>query len=131
MRNRTFWLKLTLEIKVLRHFGKKSMNWKNLETPETLDLIKTLSHEKEVLIFKHSTRCFISKKVKDEFERKVVNSEKDAEFFYLDLLKYRNISNEIASTFDVTHQSPQVIVVKEGRAVANASHFDIVTDIDF
>ena len=105
------------------------MNWRNLETPETLEDIKTLSNEKEVVIFKHSTRCFISKMVKSKFERKISNSETEAEFFYLDLIRYRNISNEIASTFEVTHQSPQVIVVKDGRAVANASHYDIITDI--
>ena len=105
------------------------MNWRNLETPETLEDIKTLSNEKEVVIFKHSTRCFISKMVKSKFERKVSNSETEAEFFYLDLIKYRNISNEIASTFAVAHQSPQVIVVKDRRAVANASHYDIITDI--
>lgn len=105
------------------------MDWRTIETPEILEDIKTLSYEKKVVIFKHSTRCFISKMVKDKFERKVANSETDAEFFYLDLIRYRNISNEIAATFQVTHQSPQVIVVKDGRAVANASHYDIVTDI--
>lgn len=106
------------------------MNWIPFETVDKLEEIKTRSFEKTVLIFKHSTRCGISKMVKSKFENKISNSNAEYEFYLLDLLKYREISNEIASTFQVTHQSPQVIVIKEGREMANASHYDIITDIE-
>ena len=105
------------------------MHWISIETLGQLEEIKTRSFEKTLVIFKHSTRCFISKMVKEKFERKVSNSNSDVEFYLLDLLKYREVSNEIALTFEVTHQSPQAIVVKEGRVLAHASHYDIMTDI--
>lgn len=106
------------------------MNWKAIETPETIDDIKALSSEKEVVIFKHSTRCFISKMVKSKFEKKVEKANNETiDFYYLDLIKYRTISNEIANTFKVQHQSPQVLVLKNGEVVSHASHYDIVTDI--
>lgn len=106
------------------------MNWIPLETLEKLEEIKTRSFEKTVLIFKHSTRCAISKMVKSKFENKVSKSNSEYEFYLLDLLKYREISNEIASIFQVIHQSPQAIIIKEGKAIADASHYDIITDIE-
>ena len=106
------------------------MNWKLIETQDTLEEIKTKSFENSVVIFKHSTRCVISKMVKSKFENKVANSNSEYEYYLLDLLKHRGISNEIASVFGVIHQSPQVIVIKEGKAIANASHYDIMTDIE-
>lgn len=107
------------------------MNWIHLERIEALEDIKALSNEKEVIIFKHSTRCFISKMVKTKFEKKAILAENDGVvYYYLDLIKYRAISNEIATAFNVAHQSPQVIVFKDGKAIKNASHYDIVTDIE-
>lgn len=106
------------------------MNWNPIETQDKLEEIKAKSFENSVLIFKHSTRCAISKMIKNKFETKISNSDSDFEFYLLDLLTYREISNEIASAFGLIHQSPQVIVIKEGIAVANASHYDIITDID-
>lgn len=107
------------------------MNWIPLESLEGIEEIKKRSTTKEVVIFKHSTRCFISKMVKSKFERKVSNSNSDAEFYHLDLIKFRAISNEIASTFNIVHQSPQVLVIKNEEAVTSASHYDIITDINF
>jgi bacillithiol system protein YtxJ len=97
------------------------MNWNYLENIAELDAIEKESFEKPVFIFKHSTRCGISRMVLKQFEREFGLGETIAPYF-LDLLEHRNISNEIASRFGVVHQSPQVIVIKEGKAVYNTSH---------
>jgi bacillithiol system protein YtxJ len=83
-----------------------------------------LSNEKPVAIFKHSTRCSVSRMALKQFENEFNSSDKVTPYF-LDLIEYRAISNEIASRFGVTHQSPQLILVKEGKAIYNVSHSDI------
>lgn len=99
--------------------------WQNLTTEEDLSKAIAESFEKKVVIFKHSTRCFISKTVLKNFEKEVANSDKDVEYYFLDLIAYRAISNKIAEDFGVTHQSPQMIVLENGKAVKDASHQSI------
>ncbi len=100
------------------------VNWLPLETMEQLEAMITDSFEKPVLVFKHSTRCSISRMVLRQFENGFPLDVNITPYF-LDLLEHRNLSNEIASRLDVQHQSPQVIVIKEGVAVYNASHESI------
>ena len=90
------------------------------------------SAEKPVLLFKHSTRCAISRMVLKQFERDY-NLEDTVIPYFLDLLQHRDISNEIANRFEVQHQSPQVILIKEGKAVYNTSHesIDVIILKDF
>ncbi|MBU4537697.1 MAG: bacillithiol system redox-active protein YtxJ [Weeksellaceae bacterium] len=96
--------------------------WNYIESEEDLNKAIEESSEKRVAIFKHSTRCFISKTVLKNFEREVENSDKNVSYYFLDLLAYRNLSNKIADDFGVQHQSPQLIVLENGIAVNNASH---------
>jgi len=102
------------------------MNWNKLSDLAQLDeLIKT-SSEKPVLIFKHSTRCSISSTALDRLERSWKTEEVEGlEPYYLDLIQFRNISGAIESKFDVEHQSPQALVIKNGSCVYHASHYDI------
>ena len=100
------------------------VNWIALESMSQLDEIVTLSNEKKVLIFKHSTRCSVSRMVLKEFENTFTLEETLTPYF-LDLLEHRDISNEIASRFEVQHQSPQILVIKGGKAVYSASHESI------
>jgi bacillithiol system protein YtxJ len=100
------------------------VNWVSLETLSQLDEIVTLSNKKSILIFKHSTRCSVSRMVLKEFENAFAFEEKITPYF-LDLLEHRDISNTIASRFEVQHQSPQILVIKDGKAVYNASHENI------
>ena len=100
------------------------INWNNLEHLDQLDKIINESHEKSVVIFKHSTRCSISRMALKQFEREY-NLENRVDAYFLDLLNHRDISNEIANRFGVYHQSPQMIVVKDGKSVLDASHSDI------
>lgn len=99
--------------------------WKEIGSEEELNAAIAESTEKKVAIFKHSTRCFISKTVLKNFEKEVQNSDKDVSYYFLDLIAHRDISNKIADDFGVTHQSPQLIVLENGKAVADASHQSI------
>ncbi|NRT15824.1 bacillithiol system protein YtxJ [Flavobacterium sp. 28A] len=100
------------------------MDWEPLNHITQLDEIVTLSKEKPVAIFKHSTRCSISRMALKQFENEFDFPEKVTPYF-LDLIAFRDISNDIASRFGVQHQSPQLILIKNGKAVYNTSHSDI------
>lgn len=103
------------------------MEWFPLNEMNQLNEIVIESDENPVVIFKHSTRCIISRTVLKNFE-KAFDLEDKVKPYFLDLLEFRPISNEIASLFNVTHQSPQLIVVKNGKAIYNASHDSIDVD---
>lgn len=115
-------------------FGKKEDQdhskslWKKIESQKDLDAAIEKSSQQKVLIFKHSTKCFISKTVLRSFEKQMQESDKNFGYYFLDLLAYRSISNEIESRFDVVHQSPQLIVLENGKAIYNASHQNIDLD---
>jgi bacillithiol system protein YtxJ len=100
------------------------VEWRTLTDLGQLNEIVEVSAEKPVIILKHSTRCSISRMVLRQFENEFALEDKVVPYF-LDLLENREISNEIASRFGVQHQSPQIIVVKDGKAVCNASHESI------
>jgi bacillithiol system protein YtxJ len=112
-------------------FGKSEqqsnskLQWNYLVSIEDLNAAEQVSHEKTVLLFKHSTCCSISRFVVKQFENTFDISEDTMEIYFLDLIEYRSISNEIASCFGVVHQSPQMIVLKNGKAVYDASHESI------
>ncbi|QIL38857.1 bacillithiol system redox-active protein YtxJ [Pedobacter sp. HDW13] len=99
------------------------MNWVNLTSVEQLEEIKNASGYS--LIFKHSTRCSISLMAKKNFEFDWDVIPSDTKLFFLDLISYRDISNHVAEVFQVTHQSPQILLIKDGECVLEASHSDI------
>ncbi|SFF03450.1 bacillithiol system redox-active protein YtxJ [Flavobacterium xueshanense] len=98
--------------------------WNELTDLAQLNEIITISNEKPVAIFKHSTRCSVSRMALKQFENEFNSSDKVTPYF-LDLIAHRDISNEIATRFGVYHQSPQLILIKEGKAIYNVSHSDI------
>jgi bacillithiol system protein YtxJ len=100
------------------------MSWNNLTDLKQLDEIITLSNDKPVAIFKHSTRCSVSRMALKQFENEFDLSNKVTAYF-LDLITYRDISNEIMNRFGVQHQSPQLILIKDGKAIYSATHSDI------
>ncbi len=83
------------------------------------------SNKKPVLIFKHSTRCGISRMALKNFERSFDIENEQLAIYLLDLIQFRTISNEIASKFKVQHQSPQAIVVYQEKVVYYDSHYGI------
>lgn len=100
------------------------VNWKLLETT-TLDEIAKESFEKPVVIFKHSTRCSISRMALKQFEREYELEEDQLALYFLDLLAHRPLSGEVAERFGVQHESPQLIVIKDGKTVYHTSHSGI------
>ena len=104
--------------------SESKMNWIQLTDLGQLNEISMLSNEKPVIIFKHSTRCSISRMALKQFENEF-DSKDEVEAYFLDLLEHRDISNEIATRFNVYHQSPQLLLIKEGKSVYDVSHSDI------
>lgn len=104
---------------------KSIIKWNALTESKQLDEIIANSNTKYQAIFKHSTRCGVSSGVLRQFERQEDTGEID--FYYLDLLSFRNISDEIAAKFGVMHQSPQLLVFKNGALAAHESHYDIMS----
>ena len=104
--------------------NENKINWIELTNLGQLDEIRTLSNEKPVAIFKHSTRCSVSRMALKQFENEFDSSAKISPYF-LDLIAYRDVSNAIANQFGVTHQSPQLLLIKEGKSVYDVSHSDI------
>jgi bacillithiol system protein YtxJ len=102
------------------------MNWIDLNDEQQLHTIKELSNVKPQLIFKHSTRCSISSMAKSRLERTAQPDGVD--FYFLDLLKHRNISNKIAEDFLVHHESPQILLIKDGACVYDESQSGITMD---
>ena len=105
------------------------MRWLPLTNADQLqDIINTSKQPGNnwaVVIFKHSTRCSISSMALNRFESKWVDNDM-IPVYYLDLLMYRDISNEIALLFNIEHESPQVLVIKNGKCIYSASHNGIM-----
>jgi bacillithiol system protein YtxJ len=102
------------------------MKWERLERVDQLKSIKERSVDHPVLIFKHSTRCAISRTVLHRLERNWNSAEMhEVSPFFLDLITYREVSNLVASEFQVHHESPQVLVIRNGLVVYDASHVGI------
>jgi len=101
------------------------LKWIALTSLEQLENIKEESKTESILIFKHSTRCGISKMVIKQFEALFSKEHQNLKVYYLDLLNYRNVSDEVGSTFQVMHQSPQLLVIKNEVSVDDVSHNDI------
>ncbi len=104
---------------------KGGLTWKILQTEEELTALTAASSEKPVVIFKHSTSCSISAMAKNRMERSWQVPTEKADVYYLDLIAHRNVSNKIAEDFGVIHASPQVLVIKNGEAVYDNSHYGI------
>lgn len=102
------------------------MNWINLEDEKQLDELINKSHVSPQVIFKHSTRCSVSSMAKNRLDKN--NAPDGSNFYYLDLIKHRNLSNKISDYFEVRHQSPQVLVIINGKCVYNESHSGITFD---
>lgn len=102
------------------------MSWNDLNEESQLAGIKTLSERQPVVIFKHSTRCSISTMAKGRLERSI--APEGISFYHLDLIRHRAISNKVAEVFGVHHESPQVLLIRNGACVYDESHNGISMD---
>ena len=122
-------------MKLLKKIFKKNdpeaqeafINWLHLINIDQIKQIRSLSKSETVFIFKHSTRCGISKMVIKRFENMFNESMSNVKVYYLDLLNYRDVSDKVGVTFNVIHQSPQLLIIKNEVSVFNASHQDITS----
>ncbi len=102
------------------------MNWSIIETEKDLEKAKVASNQKPVVIFKHSTRCGISSMALNRLERSWIEQEmKDVEAYFLDLIQHRELSHAVASTFNIRHESPQLLLIRNEECVFHTSHMGI------
>jgi bacillithiol system protein YtxJ len=99
------------------------MNWIDLKNNSQIKEIIEKSKARPQIIFKHSTRCSISSMAKGRLERSLAPG--NADFYFLDLIAYRSVSNQVSSEFNVSHESPQILVIKNGECVYTESHGSI------
>jgi bacillithiol system protein YtxJ len=98
------------------------MLWHALTSEGQVDEIALASSETPALIFKHSTRCSISSMALSRFERQWGAKDQEITLYFLDLLKFRDVSNYVSTKFNVVHESPQTLLIKGGRCVYSSSH---------
>ncbi len=101
---------------------EKVLPWLPLTSELQLETIEDRSKTKTQVIFKHSTRCGISSMVMNQFVANYELTAEDLDLYYLDLLNFRSVSNEVGYKFQVLHESPQLLVIKNGVVVAHESH---------
>ena len=102
------------------------MEWKVLSEESQLQEIIQRSESRPQVIFKHSTRCSISSVAKGRLDR--ASAPPGSDFYFLDLIRFRSLSNKIAEMFKVHHESPQVLVIRNGECVYDESHMAINMD---
>lgn len=102
------------------------MHWTHLTTEDQLNDLIASSHDKPKVIFKHSTRRSISRTALNRVEQ--LNNVEGVDFYFLDLLVHRPVSNKVAEVFNVHHESPQVLLIRSGECIYEESHLGISTD---
>ncbi|MFT5215751.1 MAG: bacillithiol system protein YtxJ [Glaciecola sp.] len=107
---------------------ERLLPWINLNSLSQLVEVEEKSKTKTQVIFKHSTRCGISRMVMNQFID-AYDVDANLDLYYLDLLNYRDVSNEVGYKFQVMHQSPQMLIIKNGVTVTHASH-GAINDLD-
>ena len=108
-------------------FKASNFEWIDIINSSSLDELINSSFENKVLLFKHSTRCSISSLAKSRIES-AGDNKKIKNCYYLDLLAFRDLSNKISSDFNINHESPQVLIIEQGKCIAHLSHGDITWD---
>lgn len=101
------------------------INWIPLKHPAQLEDIIKLSAQHACVIYKHSPTCSISSMAKYRLEGKWNFEEEDLHTYFVDVIHDRSLSQLIAQTFGIRHESPQLLLIKDGQCIHNASHLDI------
>lgn len=105
------------------------IQWQPLNQNTPIESLAEESKEQPIVIFKHSTSCSISSMAKSRLERQWADSNLGKiKPYYLDLLSFRPVSNEIAEFFQVRHESPQLLLIQDGVCTYHASHMGIKLD---
>ena len=104
---------------------KKIIPWNRLTSIDQLNNIEKESFHQPIAIYKHSTRCGVSSMTFRQFENNFNVDNEKVKLYFLDLLAFREVSNEVAIRFQVMHQSPQLIVLNHGNTIHHSSHYSI------
>lgn len=102
------------------------MNWIELTSEAQLNEIIEESKTQPVVIYKHSHRCHICAMTKNRLEREA--APEGVKFYFLDVLAHRSVSNDVAETFKIHHESPQLLLIKNGECTYEESHNGIRMD---
>ena len=108
---------------------ESKIDWIDLSSLDQLEVITEASYKKTIAIFKYSTRWGVSRMVLRKVEKNHAVSEYEPDWYFLDLIRYREVSNEVSSKFNVQHESPQLILVKNGEVIYHNSHSGIDMDV--
>jgi len=103
---------------------KKELPWILLESMNQLDAIAENSEDKTQVLYKHSSTCGISRMVLNMFSEGY-DTDLDIDLYFLTIQNHRDISNTIEEKFGVKHESPQLLVIKNGEVVFHTSHVAI------
>ena len=93
----------------------------NLTTTSEFD---ALLEAPTALVYKHSTRCPISAMAYEQIGE-LNRVHPDAPIYMVDVHSGRDVSDYIAEKLGIAHHSPQVVLLRDGKAVWRAEHFDI------
>ena len=119
------FLKSLFGNKTSKEVEEAYLRWTHLISVDEINTIKEISKNHSILIFKHSTSCGISRMVMKQFESLFNEENKHLKVYYLDLLNFREVSSKLSEVFQVIHQSPQLLVIKNGISVYDESHYEI------
>jgi bacillithiol system protein YtxJ len=105
------------------------MSWTALTSEHQLETINEESNNQFIVIFKHSTTCNISQMVLSRLERNwKMEFDASVKPYFLNLQEHRAVSNSVASFFGVQHESPQMLIIRNGKPVDVTSHLEINVD---
>src|SRR4051812_1648688 len=105
------------------------MNWNKIDSEDILKRLDNESKEQKILIFKHSTRCSVSSMALNRLERKWNDTDmQHIKPYFLDIIHHRTLSKQIAETYAVVHESPQLLIISKGKCIYETSHSDISYD---
>ena len=101
------------------------MHWKEFYALEDLENIIKTSFHQPVLIYKHSTRCSLSSIVRSRLESSWEADPLDIVCYFLDLISFKEVSNAVEDQFQIRHQSPQILMIHQGKCIFHCSHLSI------
>ena len=110
-------------------FSKElNRDWIHLSEPEQLNELISESSSIPIVIYKHSSRCGLSFITESKLEEGWETLQPKVKLYFLDLIRYREVSSAVAKRFNVRHQSPQILIIKNGVCVYDTSHHEITVD---
>lgn len=102
------------------------MNWIKLDTPEKLEEMKTASENEKVLVLKFSPKCAINYVVRNLLEREWAEGEMRMKTYLVDVISGKSISDQLEKEYGVDHESPQALIIQNGKVVFHASHGRVI-----